>query len=545
MPEQHLLDTYPCWQALLDHRRDMASFSMEAAFGQDNERAGRLLIEAAGLSLDYSKNLVSGTTLELLLQLAEQAGLAEAIPALLNGEPVNNTEQRAALHTALRDPEHRCPDKAAVDAAYDRMETLAEAIRNGEWKGYEGQAITDVVNIGIGGSDLGPKMACRALEPYRKPGLQCHFVSNVDPSHIEGVLKSLKPETTLFIIASKTFTTLETLQNAEAARQWMLPFCGEAGLSRHFVAVSTAIDKAGEFGIPPDNILPLWDWVGGRYSLWSAIGLPIAIATGMTHFRQLLAGAHAMDQHFRDAPFASNMPVIMALLGIWYSHFWDAQTHAVLPYEHHLTHFPDFLQQLDMESNGKSVRRDGSLLNYPSGPVIWGAEGTNGQHSFHQLLHQGRRFIPADFILALQSHSLKKEQHRHLVANCLAQSQALMSGKNPDAVHQELRQQGISESDIEALAPHKLVPGNRPSNTLFMPSLTPASLGALIALYEHKVYVQSVIWKINAFDQWGVELGKQLSKPLFSLLSGNDDELDGVDPSTRQLVLAYRKQGVL
>ncbi|MCB1616342.1 MAG: glucose-6-phosphate isomerase [Pseudomonadales bacterium] len=534
---------YPAWRKLEKHKEELLRFNLCAAFDCHPERADIFSVDAAGITLDYSKNLITEKTLTLLCELADQANLKTAINDLLTGKPVNNTEKRPALHTALRDPQHNCPDSEAVRTTFVRMEQMVNAIREGDWLGHTGQRISDIVNIGIGGSDLGPKMVCHALEPYRLDTLKCHFVSNVDPSHIDEVLRQVKPESTLFIVASKTFTTLETLKNAEAAKRWLLLHAPGNAVEKHFVAVSTAIDKVTDFGIDKENILPLWDWVGGRYSLWSAIGLPIAIATGMENFRLLLKGANAMDQHFSQANFSGNMPVILGLLGIWYSHFWQAQSHAVLPYDHQLTLFPDYLQQLDMESNGKSVNRNGEAIDYTTGPVIWGTEGTNGQHSFHQLLHQGTRFIPADFVVPLQTHMSNKDQHRHLVANCFSQSQALMAGKTRIQIETELAAQGLTKQQIDFLTPHKIITGNRPSNTLLLKTLCPESLGALIALYEHKVYVQSVVWNINAFDQWGVELGKQLSKPLYEALSGRPNTQikadDSLDASTRKLVKAY------
>jgi glucose-6-phosphate isomerase len=494
-------------------------------------------IDAAGLRLDYSKNFIDNDLHESLLTLSEQAGLAAAINALLDGGIVNNTEKRPALHTALRSPKPVIAADA-IAKALAQMEELVNKIHSGEWRGYSNETITDVVNIGIGGSDLGPQMATHTLTPFHTGHVKLHFVSNVDPSCLQDLLKTLNPARTLFIVASKSFTTLETLENAKAAREWMQQFApGNAGennaTAHHFVAVSSAVNKAQAFGIAAENILPMWDWVGGRYSLWSAIGLPIALAIGMEQFNALRAGAFAMDEHFCNAPHAQNMPVTLGLLGFWYRAFWNASSHVILPYDHYLRYFPDYMQQLDMESNGKCVTRNGDNLTYGSGPVIWGSVGTNGQHSFHQLLHQGTHFIPADFILTLQSqHKTCKEQHKHLLANGLAQSQALMCGKSRETVEAELLAQGMSENEIAFLAPHKIIPGNRPSNLITIDELTPATLGALIALYEHKVYVQSVLWDINPFDQWGVELGKQLSGPIFSALSGEETALDASTAAT-------------
>jgi glucose-6-phosphate isomerase len=494
------------------------------------------------LHLDYSKNFIDAALLDTFMQLAEQAHLPHAITQLLTGAAINNTEHRPAMHTALRSPQPAI-EAAAIEHAFAKMEKLVQDIHSGTWRGYSNETITDIVNIGIGGSDLGPKMATRALTPFHTGHVRLHFVSNVDPSCLQDLLRHLNPVRTLFIIASKSFTTLETLQNAEAARRWLLTAAPDnTATVRHFVAVSSAIKKAESFGIATDNILPMWDWVGGRYSLWSAIGLPIALAVGMTHFRAMLAGAFAMDEHFRTAPLTQNMPVMMGLLGFWYQHFWQASTHVVLPYDHYLRFFPDYLQQLDMESNGKHVNHAGEDLPYTTGPVLWGSVGTNGQHSFHQLLHQGTHFIPADFVLTLQSHHPEcREQHRHLLANGLAQSQALMCGKSLATVEAELKQQGLDANAVAQLAPHKVITGNRPSNLISIDTLTPATLGALIALYEHKVYVQGVLWDINSFDQWGVELGKQLSGPIFAALSG--DTTQTMDASTQACISRYRQQG--
>jgi glucose-6-phosphate isomerase len=481
----------------------------------------------------------------VLLQLAEQAALPAAINALLHGDKVNNTEKRAALHTALRSTNSPLHGQEIADVL-TRMEGMVAAIHNGSWRGFSGEKISDIVNIGIGGSDLGPQMATHALNAFNTQNVRLHFVSNVDPSCLQEILAHLNPARTLFIVASKSFTTLETLLNAEAAKHWILAATNseqaQTAISKHFVAISTAVQKAQAFGIDAANILPIWDWVGGRYSLWSAIGLPIALAVGMRNFRQMLAGAAAMDEHFATAPLVQNMPVIMGLLGVWYRHFWGAHSHAVLPYDHYLRYFPDYLQQLDMESNGKSVSREGLTLPYSSGPIIWGSVGTNGQHSFHQLLHQGTHFIPADFILTLHGRTKNTERHCHLLANGLAQSQALMCGKTLEQAENELRQQGVSETEITSLAPHKTIPGNRPSSIISLDALTPFTLGALAALYEHKVYVQSVLWNINPFDQWGVELGKQLSMPIFHELNGAPTINGNMqDASTTALIVRYQQ----
>ncbi len=531
---------FSCWPLLENDRQRYNTIRLTDLFVTCGDRMVDCTLDAAGLHLDYSKHFIDPATRGLLVQLAREAHLPAAIQSLLSGDKVNNTENRPALHTALRDPDSHIPDADSVKKTFARMEKLVNAVQNGEWRGYRDETITDVVNIGIGGSDLGPQMATHALKPFHQSTPRVHFVSNVDPSCLQDLLAHLAPARTLFIVASKSFTTLETLQNAEAAKRWLLAASNDLNsIAKHFIAVSTAVEKARLFGIAENNILPIWDWVGGRYSLWSAIGLPIAFATGMSVFYRLLAGAADMDHHFATAPLEKNMPVLLGLLGFWYQHFWDAHTHVVLPYDHYLRFFPDFLQQLDMESNGKRVNRSGATLPYRSGPVIWGSVGTNGQHSFHQLLHQGTHCIPADFILTLRSHHTDcTEQHRHLLANGLAQSQALMLGKQQEKIAQELEQQGLDTAAIESLAPHKYIPGNRPSSIISMELLTPETLGALIALYEHKVYVQSVLWDINAFDQWGVELGKQLSGAVFEGLKG--DAITQQDPSTAALVLRYR-----
>ncbi|MCC7516467.1 MAG: glucose-6-phosphate isomerase [Pseudomonadales bacterium] len=542
MTASNLAQRFTCWSDLNAHRERLAAQALTQLFIDNPNRTAQHTIEAAGLRLDYSKNFIDGALLNSLMNLAREANLATAIQQLLNGATVNNTENRPAMHTALRSPTPALEAEAISDTLA-KMETLVGNIHTGVWRGYDNQTITDVVNIGIGGSDLGPQMATHALKPFHTGHVRVHFVSNVDPSCLQDLLQHLNPARTLFIVASKSFTTLETLQNAEAAQRWLLASAPDRSATRqHFVAVSSAVKKAESFGIATDNILPMWDWVGGRYSLWSAIGLPIALATGMTHFRALLSGAFAMDEHFRQAHLAHNMPVILGLLGFWYRHFWQADTHAVLPYDHYLRFFPDYLQQLDMESNGKHVNRAGEDIPYNTGPVIWGSVGTNGQHSFHQLLHQGTHFIPADFILSLQTHHPEcHEQHRHLLANGLAQSQALMCGKSLATVKQELQAQGLDETAIAALAPHKVITGNRPSNIIAIEQLTPATLGALIALYEHKVYVQSVLWNINPFDQWGVELGKQLSGPIFAALTGQSTDAY-LDSSTLATIQHYRQQ---
>ena len=547
---QHPLDAsqFPAWQQLLKQRQVMQDFRIADAFTADPQRFQRFSLNHDGLLLDFSKNLLDETTLDLLMQLAEQSQLKQAIQAMFNGELVNASEQRPALHTALRRP---IGDTLMVDGEdlipliHDTLNTmnhLVNRIHNGLWRGYSEKPITHIVNIGIGGSFLGPQLVSEALLPFAVQGVHCHFLANIDGSEFHELSTQLDAETTLFIISSKSFSTLETLKNAQAARSWYLAQGGtEACIDRHFIAVSSNVDAAIEFGIAPENILPIWDWVGGRYSLWSAIGLPIALSIGMSNFKELLGGAWSMDQHFQSAPFAENMPVIMAMLGIWYSDFWQAQSHAILPYDHYLRNFTQHLQQLDMESNGKHVRQDGTPLSYPSGPVIWGGVGCNGQHAYHQLLHQGTLLIPADFIVPVVSHNQIADHHQWLYANCLSQSQALMQGKTRAQAEQELREQGLDQQEVQRLAPHKEIPGNRPSNTIVAERICPRRLGALIALYEHKVFVQSVIWGTNAFDQWGVELGKALGKDVYRRLIGQAAD-QNTDASTQGLINFFRNR---
>ncbi len=529
------------WKTLTLHKQEIEQLTLSTLFQAEPNRFQDMTCKAAGITLDYSKNLAHKTTLKLLQQLAQEHQLDTRIKGMMSGGMVNNTEKRQALHTALRSHEHTShPYGRRVAEVLEKMGQFVEAVHQGHRRGYTGKAITDVVNIGIGGSDLGPLMVTQALTPFHKQGITCHFVSNVDASDICETLKRVNPETTLFIVASKTFSTTETLTNAATARSWLSGKLGHVdAVKQHFIAVTANTPNATEFGIDVENIFPMWDWVGGRYSLWSAIGLPIALAIGMQGFNQLRTGAATMDEHFWSQPFKRNMPVIMGLLGIWYINFWDAHSQAVLPYDHYLRSFTKYLQQLDMESNGKRVRNTGGLVNYHVGPVIWGDVGTNGQHSFHQLLHQGTRFIPADFIVTLNSHNPVGEHHSQLFANCLSQSRALMTGKTLEQAKNEFLKMGYSDAEAEALAPHKAMPGNRPSNTLVMDSLTPETLGALIALYEHKIYVQSVIWEINAFDQWGVELGKQLCRDIFNVIDTKNAAND-FDASTQGLIDLYR-----
>ena len=536
----------PAWQALREQRARMQDFSLREAFASDPQRFARYSLSRGGLFLDYSKNLIDAPSLACLLELAEQVRLRPAIEALFEGRPVNASERRPALHTALRRP---IGERVLVDGVdvmpqvhrvLGQMTELVQRIHNGLWRGYTEKPITDVVNIGIGGSFLGPQLVSEALLPFAQRGVRCHYLANIDGSEFHELCSRLSAQTTLFIVSSKSFGTLETLKNTQAARRWFLAQGGnEADLHRHFIAVTSNRAAAIEFGIAAENIFPMWDWVGGRYSLWSAIGLPIALAIGMGNFKELLSGAYTMDQHFREAPFAENLPVLLALLGVWHGDFWGAQSHAILPYDHHLRNFNQHLQQLDMESNGKRVRQDGSPVSCGTGPVIWGGVGCNGQHAYHQLLHQGTQMIPADFIVPVTSYNPLADHHQWLYANCLSQSQALMRGKTLVEAEAELRAAGLAESEVQRLAPHKTIPGNRPSNTLVLERVSPQRLGALIALYEHKVFVQSVIWGINAFDQWGVELGKELGKNVYARLTGSETGA-AEDASTQGLIDFFR-----
>ena len=542
----HDVTALPAWQALNQHRQAMQDFSMREAFNADPQRFSQFTLSSCGLFLDYSKNLITSETRDLLVGLAKEVGLKDAIDSLYAGEPVNSSEGRPALHTALRRP---VGDKLSVNGVnimpdvhkvLNQITDLVGRIHDGLWRGYTEKPITDVVNIGIGGSFLGPELVSEALLSYAHKGVRCHYLANIDGSEFHELTMKLRAETTLFIVSSKSFNTLETLKNAQAARAWYLAQGGsEAELYRHFIAVSSNNAAAVAFGIREENIFPMWDWVGGRYSLWSAIGLPIALAIGMSNFKELLSGAYTMDQHFQNAPFEANMPVLLGLLGVWYGNFWGAQSHAILPYDHYLRNITKHLQQLDMESNGKSVRQDGKPVSTDTGPVIWGGVGCNGQHAYHQLLHQGTQLIPADFIVPIVSFNPVSDHHQWLYANCLSQSQALMLGKTRSEAESELRDKGIPEDEVQKLAPHKVIPGNRPSNTLVVERISPRRLGALVAMYEHKVFVQSVIWGINAFDQWGVELGKELGKGVYNRLTGAEETL-AEDASTQGLINYFR-----
>lgn len=470
------------------------------------------------LSLNASKNLLNQPTLTLLIKLATQAGLKEMIEAMFTGELINTTEQRAVLHVALRNPQ--LAHSQLIHAQMAKMrELVKDIVEKQTWQGFEGKAITDVVNIGIGGSDLGPRMVHKALTPFHTSKIKVHFISNVDGAELHQLLPTLNPGTTLFILASKSFTTQETLLNAQTARQWLIEKAQDSSaIAKHFIAITSRPDKAIAFGIDANNILEMWDFVGGRYSLWSTIGLPIALAVGMRHFEALLSGGRIMDEHFRHTEFSQNLPVLLGLIGIWHRNFLGFETQALLPYDERLALLPNYLQQADMESNGKQVKKDGSPVTSQTGPIIWGGVGTNGQHAFHQLLHQGTTTVPVDFIIAKEPHHPYREHHEVLWAHALAQSEALMIGKSLKQATEELLAQGLSLSEAQQLAPHKVIPGNKPSNFITIKSLTPKTLGMLSALYEHKIFTQSVIWEINAFDQWGVELGKQLAGPILEKL---------------------------
>ncbi|MGF1639458.1 MAG: glucose-6-phosphate isomerase [Rhodospirillales bacterium] len=534
------------WKALEAHHDAIRTVHMRDLFAGDPDRFRRFSLRVGDILLDYSKNRITAETMDLLVALAREAGVEQWRERMFAGETINNTEGRAVLHVALRNTPDRPIRVDGVDVMPEvgrvlaQMRTFSEAVRGGGWTGDTGKRIRDVVNIGIGGSDLGPVMVTEALKPYQQPGLAVHFVSNVDGTHIAETLKKLDPETTLFIVASKTFTTQETLTNAVTARDWLTGALGKAAVARHFVALSTNTEAVTAFGIDAANMFAFWDWVGGRYSLWSAIGLPIAVAIGMDRFEALHAGGRAMDDHFRTAPLAVNMPVILALIGVWNSDFLGAETYAVLPYDQYLHRLPAYLQQADMESNGKYVTRDGARVDYGTGPVLFGEPGTNGQHSFYQLIHQSTRLVPCDFIAPARSHNPIGEHHPILLSNFFAQTEALMRGKTEAEVRAELTGQGLTGAALEALVPHKVFDGNRPTNSIVVPAIDPYTLGALIALYEHKIFTQGVIWQVNSFDQWGVELGKQLAKAILPELAG-DAPVASHDSSTNGLINAYKR----
>ncbi len=541
-----LLTELPGFAALKSLSREYNSANIAQMLGDDPKRAQDLSLSAAGLSLDFSKQLINRPTLAALVQLAQDAKIDQRAAALLAGESINSTENRPALHSLLRASsrsEQHSNSLASklqkVVACRNRMKQWANRLNQNEQLGYTNAAITNVVNIGIGGSDLGPRLVTEALTPFQG-NINCHYVANVDPTDLQDTLKKLHPATTLFIICSKSFGTQETLSNALVARKWMLDAGAlTADLNKHFLAATSNIAAAKEFGIAADNCLPLWDWVGGRYSLWSAVGLSCAIALGWDNFEQLLAGAQKMDTHFATAKIEANMPILMSLLELWNSNFLGSGNHVVLPYSQHLQRLPSFLQQLTMESNGKHVSEVGAALNYSTAPVLWGSAGTMGQHSFHQMLHQGTELCPVDFILPLTSHAGMPKQHRMLVANCLAQSRALMVGRSEESAHNALQARGKNEAEAKRLAPHLAMPGNRPSSTITMSALTPATLGALLALYEHRTFCSGQLWGINSFDQWGVELGKEIGTEILAELASESHNPD-MDSSTSRLMARWR-----
>ncbi|MDX1914437.1 MAG: glucose-6-phosphate isomerase [Methylophilus sp.] len=540
------LTQYPSWQILCQHQKQLEPVHMRDMFKENPKRFEQFSLILDDLLLDYSKHRLTKETLDLLFQIAREAKIENWRDRMFSGEKINITEDRAVLHTALRNRSNSpvyvngkdvMPD---VNAVLAQMREFTTKVRDGSWTGYTGKHITDIVNIGIGGSDLGPVMVCDALKPYASPKLSVHFVSNIDGAHLARALEKCDAETTLFIIASKTFTTQETMTNAHSARAWFLSLAEDhAHIAKHFVALSTNSKAVQEFGIDPANMFAFWDWVGGRYSLWSAIGLSIALYVGMDNFEDLLAGGYAMDNHFKTAPLDQNMPVIMALIGIWYNNFFHVDTHAILPYDQGMSRFAAYLQQADMESNGKFICRDGTRVQYKTGPVIWGEAGTNGQHAFYQLIHQGTQIVPADFLMPIHSHyaigSPKDQHHKILMANFLAQTQALMLGKTKDQARAELEKQGLSGEALEQLLPHKMFEGNRPTTSIMFNKLTPHTLGKLIALYEHKIFVQGIIWDINSYDQWGVEYGKQIAQQILPQLT-SDEVVSNYDSSTNGLI---------
>ncbi|HBB5832736.1 TPA: glucose-6-phosphate isomerase [Escherichia coli] len=534
------------WQALQKHFDEMKDVTIADLFAKDGDRFSKFSATFDDQMLvDYSKNRITEETLAKLQDLAKECDLAGAIKSMFSGEKINRTENRAVLHVALRnrsntpilvDGKDVMPE---VNAVLEKMKTFSEAIISGEWKGYTGKAITDVVNIGIGGSDLGPYMVTEALRPY-KNHLNMHFVSNVDGTHIAEVLKKVNPETTLFLVASKTFTTQETMTNAHSARDWFLKAAGdEKHVAKHFAALSTNAKAVGEFGIDTANMFEFWDWVGGRYSLWSAIGLSIVLSIGFDNFVELLSGAHAMDKHFSTTPAEKNLPVLLALIGIWYNNFFGAETEAILPYDQYMHRFAAYFQQGNMESNGKYVDRNGKVVDYQTGPIIWGEPGTNGQHAFYQLIHQGTKMVPCDFIAPAITHNSLSDHHQKLLSNFFAQTEALAFGKSREVVEQEYRDQGKDPATLDYVVPFKVFEGNRPTNSILLREITPFSLGALIALYEHKIFTQGVILNIFTFDQWGVELGKQLANRILPELK-DDKEISSHDSSTNGLINRYK-----
>ena len=535
------------WQKLLNHFDAVKTMHMRDMFKEDSERFSRFSLKFEDILIDYSKNLLNNETMNLLTQLAKEVKLGNAIESMFSGDKINETENRAVLHTALRnrsnasvviDGKDVIPE---INAELTHMKKFSNQLSTNQWKGYSGKPISDIVNIGIGGSDLGPVMVTEALTPYAQSDLDIHFVSNIDGTHISETLKKINPETTLFMIASKTFTTQETMTNAHTARKWFLASAkDETQIKKHFVALSTNSEEVIKFGIDPANMFIFWDWVGGRYSLWSAIGLPIACYIGFDNFIKLLEGANAMDRHFRETSFENNIPVILALIGIWYNNFWGAETEAILPYDQYMHRFPAYFQQAYMESNGKHIDRNGKEVAYHTSQIVWGEPGTNGQHSFYQLIHQGTKLIPCDFIAPSISHNTIGDHHNILLSNFFAQTEALMNGKSENEVINELEAAGMNEEEIKKLTPFKVFKGNKPTNSILVKQITPRTLGALIAMYEHKIFVQGVVWNIFSFDQWGVELGKQLAKKILPELL-NNDTVGSHDSSTNGLINTFKK----
>ena len=537
----------PAWKALQSHQRDIEPLQMRDLFKSDSRRFEKFSLQWNDFLVDFSKNRITEKTMSLLFDLARSADIKGWTEKMFRGEKINFTEHRAVLHIALRNRSNKpimvdgSDVMPEVNNVLAHIREFSESVRSGAWKGYTGLPITDVVNIGIGGSDLGPVMITEALKPYGHSRLSVHFVSNVDGTHVAETVRKLNPETTLFIVASKTFTTQETIVNAESAKTWFLERAKDpTAVAKHFVAVSTNARAVSAFGIDTRNMFEFWDWVGGRYSLWSAIGLSVALFIGMDGFEELLSGAHEMDEHFLSAPYERNLPVVLGLLGIWYNNFFGAESQAIIPYDQYLHRFPAYLQQGDMESNGKRVTRDGMQVNYSTGPIIWGEPGTNGQHAFFQLIHQGTKIIPVDFIAPVQTHNPIGEHHPILLSNFFAQTEALMRGKTAEEARKELDAGGVRGEGLAKLLPHKVFPGNRPTNSILIRKLTPRTLGSLVAMYEHKIFVQGVVWNVNSFDQWGVELGKQLAKAILPELDG-DESVTAHDSSTNGLISYYKK----
>ncbi|MCF6359459.1 MAG: glucose-6-phosphate isomerase [Cyclobacteriaceae bacterium] len=534
------------WPLLNQHFLESKNNSIQSLFKEGENRFSDFSISFDNLLVDFSKNNITDKTVKLLIELATECGLQESIEALFSGKEINHTEKRAVLHTALRNRSNTPVLVNGVDvmpeinAVLAKMKSFSSKVHSGDWKGYSGKKIESIVNIGIGGSDLGPVMVTEALKPYKIEGIETYFVSNVDGTHIAETLKKVDPETTLFLVASKTFTTQETMTNAHSARAWLLKYYkDEQAVASHFVALSTNAKAVSEFGIDTTNMFEFWDWVGGRYSLWSAIGLSIALTIGYSNFEKLLEGAHAMDNHFKSIAFDQNIPIILAIIGIWHTNFYGFESEAILPYDQYMHRFSAYFQQGNMESNGKYVDNTGNRVNYQTGPIIWGEPGTNGQHAFYQLIHQGTKGIPCDFIAPAQSHNPIGDHHQKLMANYFAQAEALMNGKTKKEVISELKQSGLTDKEVDKLYPYKVFEGNRPTNSILVKKLTPYTLGSLIAMYEHKIFVQGVIWNINSFDQWGVELGKKLAGEILPELTEND-HITSHDSSTNGLINQYK-----